>query len=133
MPVLEEYVTLEEAQELMRNFPLQALIENGIIKSVKFKGEVLVNKTEVLQMAKSLAEKFAQSEGDKAITQSAAARKYNIKKAIIRRWRLYGWVREVGRGPRRSILISEQDVARLAALAHERGKKPGKRLLPRNV
>lgn len=125
MPVLPEYITLDEATRRYQvdRQTLTKFVESGIIRAVTVDGKLAVS---VMDMA-TIALQSAPDE--EWVTISEAARRLGIPHSFIANWVRYGWLKHKPYGARAKLVPMSQ-ASVLAELKRQYGKR-GSRLIKR--
>lgn len=131
---LPRYISLKQAGEILNldSARLQELIQAGTLKAAEIQGEMIVDESEVEEIAakpkkEDLEEykQFAHLKGKK-IWMSEAARKYDVVLQTLSRWVKLRYIAKLDKVGQK-IYLNEQDVAYCAVIYEERGGQ-GKRI-----
>lgn len=130
MPVLPEYITLEEASRRywIDRETLTQMMESGKIRAVKIDGRVAVNTTDLVIVSAQLAQ---DQDGDRLVSLSEAARLLGVDRPSVANWVRYGWLSVKAVGSRKAKLVSLKQASKLAEIHKQRGYHRGSRLIPR--
>jgi predicted site-specific integrase-resolvase len=133
---LPTYIPVAEATEKYRvgRRELNRLVDSGRVRAVKINGGIAVAEEDVRTTTKR-DELWTQVEQlqDVPIGIKEASEKYHLAPTSIYGWIRHGYVRVIddqrtrGRGRKRT--LNEADVAYIALVAEERGRRPGKRII----
>ena len=133
---LPTYIPLNEATRRYRigAQALTQMVEKGTIRAVKIDGSMAVAETDVQLTTKrnSLWARVEHLDGTPIGLEEACV-KYDFSSPSVYRWIAQGYVRVLndqrGGGRGRKRLLNEADVAYIALVAKERGKRQGKRIV----
>lgn len=139
MPVLPEYITIEEAARRYQVDPqvLTERVNSGKIKAVRIDGAIALAEEDVRALAEDLAlrARVAHLKG-RQIRLKEAAQKYGLSTANLCRWAYKGYIRildrKTGKGRKRELYLDEGDVAYASLLAEQGNLIPGKALFSNN-
>lgn len=134
---LPTYIPLAEATEKYRvgRRELGRLVESGRVRAAHVNGDVVVAEEDVKETTirpSDLWKRVKHLDGE-PIGLGEARRKYRLGAASLNRWVEQGYVRVIddqrGGGRGRKRMLNEADVAYIALVANERGRRRGRRIL----